>query len=601
MLQETPILNAKGYVKLELYNEEGVFYQKEKKNLVVQSANEIVANMMADPAKVLRVAQVDKGDSALSANSEGLFSFALSINHVAKQKLENNWGELNEVKVFELEELKNLVSLDSVLVGETPLVVDTDIFVLDAAKGKIEFAVAPKENVGIRFTQVKNPYMKMIAGTELVKVNGVEWKRAAKANNTSKTYQVNALTGEILFEVATKLVEVSYDYHMNYALGFMALGGKPTSSHPNYQPVEFGNTNKLDTFMKNELPNSRMPIVYPASVSSGATELEPAIPTQPIAIVKKEASLTILDTGDDVTKVLSYDLANKHDTSTGLIGRMLHSIEKVTNVTKSTVITEHVSVSTNSTSQVKIAIADEAVDLADEIKIEYILKLDNRHLIYQLGQAPVVKLVSVRHIDAVDQTNIKEYTLVDAGLRPNQGDVWISNPNTGHITFSQEPTGGPKVETPGQIQVEYMVNAGTIVKFVADFPKGVPAPSIESKTEVKTVVQGQSTLTLDYAIAKEATGAFKEPAITVVSSGHSKELSSGEYSISLDGKIITPTTLAKDDVVTVVYEYEKTTHDIYQVAMFDDKTGGKMFNISGIGPVTKDKNTGMRVTWSVTF
>jgi|GEM_PF-3510599 len=598
MLKDVSSMNPKGHVKLELYNDEGVFYTKEKKNLVVQSANEIVAHMMADPAKVLRINQVDKGDSALTANSNSLYPFSLTVQHEVKGRLENNWGTTNTKTEFQLEELKGITSLDAVTVGDTQLVINEDVFVVDAEAGKIQFAQAPTDNVVIRFHKVKNPYMKMIVGTETVTVNGVPWKRATVANNAQKKYQVDYRTGEILFQSPVSNVEVKYDYHMNYCLGFMALGGKPNSSHPNYQPVEFGHSNRLDTFMKNELPGSRMPIMYPASVSNGATELEPAIPTQPIASVQKTATVTIIDTGDGTTKQLVYDLPNIHDSGSGAAGRTLLELVTVKNVTLNNAdILAGTKIKTNTFSSVKIEFASSDVNIGDSVQVIYRLKLDNRHLTYQLGQSPVVKLISVRHIDAVDNTKIREYNIVDSGLRPNQGDVWISNPNTGHITFSENPTGGPQVHTPGQLQVEYMVNSGTVVKFVADFPKGVPAPVLEDTTKVVNVVSGQTTITLDYPIAKNEQGVFIEPEVII----NGTKLSSSDYTISVDGKSITPNSLSAGQTVTVKHKYEKTTHDIYQVAMFDDKVGGKMFNISGIGPVTKDKNTGMRVTWSVTF
>jgi hypothetical protein len=597
MLKDISAMNPKGHVKLELYNDEGVFYTKEKKNLVVQSANEIIAHMMADPAKVLRVKQVDKGDSALSANSDLLYPFALTVQHEVKSRFENNWGAANTETEFQLDELKGITSLDEVSVGGTNLVINEDVFLVDAEQGKIRFAVAPKDNVVIRFHKVKNPYMKIIAGTEVVTVNGTPWERAAVADNETNKYQVDYRTGEILFEAPVQNVRVEYDYHMNYCLGFMALGGKPSPSHPNYQPVEFGNSNRLDTFMRNELPGSRMPIMYPAAVFNGATELEPAIPTQPIASVQKTTTIVITDIGDGSTKKLTYDLPNLHDSGSGPTGRMLLELVSVQNTTTSVDIKAGVTIPTNTLSAVNIRFADADVNIGDTVQVVYRLKLDNRHLIYQLGQSPVVKLVSVRHIDAVDNTKIKEYNIVNDGLRPNEGDVWISNPNTGHITFSENPTGGPPVHTPGQLQVEYMVNSGTVVQFIADFPKGVPAPVLEDATKVVNVVAGQTTIILDYPIAKDDTGAFIEPEVTV----NGTPLTSADYTISVDGRSITPNSLSAGQVVTVNYQYEKTTHDIYQVAMFDDKTGGKMFNISGIGPVTKDQSTGMRVTWSVTF
>lgn len=605
MLKDISAMNPKGHVKLELYNDEGVFFIKEKKNLVVQSANKIVAEMMADPAKVLRVSQVDKGDAALSANSDLLYPFNLTVKAEAKTKFENNWGIANINTDFDIEELKGITSLDEVKVGEATLVINQDVFLIDAAKGKIKFAVAPTEAVVIEFHKVKNPYMKMIAGTEVVKVNGETWNRGVTPNNEGKVYSVNYRTGEVYFQTAQVKVEVTYDYHMNYSLGFMALGGKPSPLHPNYQPVEFGNSNKLDVDMSNELPGSRMAIQYPSSITEGATELEPAIPTQAIATVAKtKADLTINHNGDGATKVLTYALPNVHDSGSGAVGRTLFEVTAVRNTTTSTdILPANVTIVTNTLGLVEVKFLDADVAVGDIIKIDYRLKLDDRHLVYQLGQSPVVELKSVKHTDA-GTGKITEYNIINAGLKPNEGDVWISNPNTGHITFaSGNPVGKdpankpPQVQTPGQLTIEYKVNSGTVVKFVADFPKGVPAPSVEEITKTVNIVTGQTSVTLDYPIAKDVTGLFLEPVVKVGAT----TLASGQYTISLDGKTITPNSISVGQVVSVKHKYEKTTHDIYQVAMFDDKIGGKMFNISGIGPVTKDKNTGMRVTWSVTF
>lgn len=608
-MNDTATLNAKGHVKLELYNNDGVFYTKEKKNLVVQSANKIVAEMMADPAKVVRVSEVDKGDASPSANSDLLYPFHLSVQAEEKVKFENNWGATNTTAEFQLEELKNITSLDKVTVGVSELIIDKDVFLLDAANGRIKFAVAPTEAVIIHLHRVKNPYMRMIAGTEVVKAEGMLFERADVADTATKKYQVDARTGQVLFATAVKNVEVSYDYHMNYSLGFMGLGGKRHETDPNFQPVEFGNSNKLDIDMKNEFAGSRVPIHFPASIEGGATELDPAIPTQPITSVMKDQNITIIDNGDTTSpqKITIYELPNQHDGGFGLAGRSLLEIVSAKNVTTDTDIKGGVTVVTNTLSKVEVEFADADVSIGDEVYVEYRLKVDNSHLVYQLSQSPVVELVSVKHTSAVDSSDVREYKVIDSGLKPQQGDVWISNSGTGHITFSLSPVGidpakpAPEVHTPGQLTVEYRVNSGTIIKFVADFPKGVPAPTLADKTDSTIIVSGQTSVSLSYAIAKDKTGMFIEPEVIVNSGGVATTLSSAEYSISTDGKTITPNNLLTNDTVTVNYQYEKETHDIYQVAMFDDKVGGKMFNISGIGPVTKDKNTGMRVTWSVTF
>jgi len=80
---ETMPLTTKGHVKLELYNEEGTFFEKEKHNIVVQSANEIVASVLADPAKKVRVDQTDKGETELTAEPEG-YPFNLSAQNIKR-------------------------------------------------------------------------------------------------------------------------------------------------------------------------------------------------------------------------------------------------------------------------------------------------------------------------------------------------------------------------------------------------------------------------------------------------------------------------------------------------------------------------------------
>ncbi len=598
MLKDISAMNPKGHVKLELYNEDGTFYTKEKKNLVVNSANEIVAAMMADPAKVLRVNQVDKGDTSLSANSESLYSFGLTVQSEEKIHFEYNVGSTGSQTVFHLENLKGITDLNKVTVGGVVLENDKDVFLKDAESGIIEFKEAPTETVEIVFHKIKNPYMKIIKGTESVTVKGEIWSKSTTANHLEKTYQIDYRTGEVLFEQPVQQVKVTYDYHMSYSLGFMAIGGKPSVDHENYQPVEFGNTNRLDTFMKNELAGSRMPVHYPATVSDGAKEVEPSIPTQPIASVQKAATLAIVNNVDGVSTKLIYNLPNLHDSGSGQTGRELLEIMSAINSTTGENVTDRVAIESNSLTKVEIKFAEDAVSENDTVNVTYRLKLDNRHLTYQLGQSPVVELVAVRHVDAVNSENVRSYNIVSRGLRPNEGDVWVSNPNTGHITFSSNPTGGPAVHTPGQLYVEYKVNSGTVVRFVADFPKGVPAPSIENApTKSVTVVSGQTSVNLDHPIAKGEDGSFIEPVVAV----DGEVIEPAGYQISLDGKTITPNSLIAGQSVTVEYKYEKSTYDIYQVAMFDEKVGGKMFNISGIGPVTKDKNTGMRVTWSVTF
>src|SRR5690606_34224724 len=108
-----------------------------------------------------------------------------------KSRFENNWGAANEATELVVEDLKGITTLDEVLVGTESLVIDQDVFLMDAEKGTIKFATAPKDAVEIRFHKVENPYMKVIAGTEKVTVNGEVWERSTIASNDNKKYQIN--------------------------------------------------------------------------------------------------------------------------------------------------------------------------------------------------------------------------------------------------------------------------------------------------------------------------------------------------------------------------------------------------------------------------
>ena len=101
---------------------------------------------------------------------------------------------------------------------------------------------------------------------------------------------------------------------------------------------------------------------------------------------------------------------------------------------------------------------------------------------------------------------------------------------------------------------------------------------------------------LQKAVAKDNNGDFEVISVTRNGSDES-------YTVHADGTRIDVSNVVPGDNVVVEYKYLEEKHEIYQVAMFDEKdpSKSKMFNISGIGPVTKDENTGMRITWSVTF
>lgn len=587
MLNDTSLLNPQGRVKLELYNEEGVFFTKEKKNLVVTSANEIVANMMSDPAKTSRYTEVNEGNSERTPNGEGHFNFPLSVQSHVLKTTTHDVLSTNENTDFNIDELRDIEEILSIKVGEDELIIDQDVFLFDAETGTLHFEEAPKELIEVKFLAVNDKQVAIIAGTERVTVNGEEWMRGLKPSNSDKVYAFNHKTGKLAFEQITSDIKVQYDCLKHYGLGFMGLGGKP-EGHPDHRPVSFSNVDKALTRMSQEFENARMPIIYPAATEEGKAELE-VLPTKPVATEQKEETITVVTKGfeEEVEKIYKLDDSGK---------RLLKiiSAEKIVSGSEDNevlVVGEDITINDAAAATVEI---QKELEKDDQVKVVFQMQQNNLHLNYQLAMTPVVELVSVVHEDAVTN-QVTAYEIQDRGMRIGSGDVWMMNPNAGILQFSSNPSNGIPVHTPGQITIQYRVNAGKVVKFVADFPKGVPGPIKLDQTDTFTST-GDTTFVLSHVVAKGTDSQFEVDKVT----RNGKEET---FNVHADGTRIDIDNVVAGDIIVVTYKYLEDAHEVYQVAMFDEKdtANSKMFNISGIGPVRKDKDTGMRITWSVTF
>lgn len=600
---------AKGHVKIELFDKFGqVYLTKEKKNLVVQNANAIVANVLADPAKRTRVNKIDTGATNSVVQPEG-YIFDLSIQAEKLVTHSHPVTAANTQKVFSFKEVANLTELKTVAVGSTNLVIDKDVFVQDAKAGTLLFEVAPTSAIILSANVEENNYGKVIAGTEIVKVSGVTYKRSNVASDADKTYKFDYKRGIVIFETYKDQVEVSYAYDTKYSLGFMGLGGKP-NGWDDFKPVQFALADKLRNEMENEFEDARMPIQFPAAVSQDAVEIQPSIIAKQMPIVdgvdsEKEFEITALPDG---SAKLEYSLSNMFNTTGAPTARLLHQIETVTNVTKGTTMTHAIEQNDYAGIKVKFNAADVAV--GDKFKVKYTLKLDNAYLSYQLAQAPAIELVAVKFRRSLDPSIALSYKIEKAGLVAGEGDVWISDSATGQITFNQAAMTGtapaPWTEE-GHLQVEYRINSGTTVRFIAEFPQGTPGPAVVSTEFNGTLPVNGTSIALPNEVAVDPTTGVVKP-VQVFLGTSATPLAASAYTVSGDRRTINLTGYSNPTATTAVrvkYDFLQESVDIYQVGMFDsaevDSTKTKMFNISGIGPITKDKNTGMRVTWAVTF
>lgn len=600
MLNDISGMNPKGHVKLELYNEAGeVTFTKEKRNMVVLDANKIVANMMAQPSRKNRI--TDKLVGNTSFNGDGVPTLNMNQYREEENTVSINVGS-NAVNEIKLEGEPYVTELISVNVDGNSLVIDEEVFIEDGPKGIVGFPdLGVTGSVIIKYRKVVNDMVDVVQGSEKVVVNGNKWRRSSSASDSNFNYTVNYRTGEIMFETAKSNVTLSYEYEMQYGLGFMGIGGLP-ANHPEGQPVSFSKNDKYRTRLDNEFANSRQPINFPLTIEEGKPEIDVLLAKNISSIERTLQRIELLeittpgvDGAADVTENI-YDYSVDVNTIDGK--RNLLSITRAEIISGELIgrnLLEHSEVTITDAKTGSIRIAPTLKELGfkagDKIELDYKLKAGTDHLVYQLNYSPVVELKAVRfenNLGAVVDIAVDATT---KGMELGEtGKVRVLNANAGTIEFTQEFE-TLLAQNPGKITVEYFVNSGTVVKFVTDFPKGVPGPLLIKDLEF---IPDTSKGLIEYN-APNSLDEVKEIRI------NGNPITA--YSINGTKITINDPSFVAGDVLVIRYDTQSSTHTIYTVAMFDqiDDSLSKMFNISGIGPVTKDKNTGMRITWSVTF
>lgn len=586
MLKDIAAMNPKGHVKLELYNEDGVFFTKEKHNLVVLDANKIVAGMMANPSKKIRISKTMKVDTTVNAEGKHVIELPFASEKVFS--VEKDLGSEN-VTEFQIDGAANVTTILEASLNDSPIQIGSSVFIKDGVKGIIGFGGTGATGVlKLKYRKVVNPLTELVKGTEVVTIGPNVWKKGVAPVDANTTYTVDAATGVLTFENAKAAVNISYDYEMKYALGFMGIGGLPEGRTP-YQPISFSKSEKFRSNLDNEFADARQPIQFPATVEEGKPEVDVLLAKNVSVVTKSGITLHLTDNG--VKPDRNYTL----DISTQGGNRPIYRLTSVTAIDGSNAGYDFLAngkVSVTDAETGKIAFATDApIEIGQSISLNYELVANNDHLRYQLNFSPVVELKSVRFEDNLGVVHDIPVDVNTKGMELGaEGKVQVINPNAGIIEFSKDVE-SILLNLPGTLTVEYFVNSGTVVKFVADFPKGVPGPVVVNADDfTPDTSSGATTYELPSKVNQ-----IKH----VFVAGEETQA----YSINGQQITITDPAFSAGVNLTIQYETLKESHDIYTVAMFDgiDPATSKMFNISGIGPVTKDQNTGMRITWSVTF
>ena len=148
----------------------------------------------------------------------------------------------------------------------------------------------------------------------------------------------------------------------------------------------------------------------------------------------------------------------------------------------------------------------------------------------------------------------------------------------------------PVSSTSKNIRIDFKWDSGATVNFVADFAPNVPPKTMETSSEAYTASAEQ----LEFPVRHEI---LDNLVVKVNGSTVGASVKSSDPTVA-----VLDSSAAAGDNVVIEYEYLKDEFEIYEVGLFNGAdSNAKMFAISGIGPITKDYNTGMRITWSITF
>ncbi|MEW6770019.1 MAG: hypothetical protein AB1330_01315 [Bacillota bacterium] len=484
-------LKARGNVCAELYDPVtgdilDVIYRR---NIVTINANAILAGLVSNPMNEVRYTKSAVLDTASVPDGDGFYRLNLPLARCSRRYVELVPGAATYELVADkpIYKLVKVVKTDGV--NSTVLAIGSDVRLVDEDAGKLVFkdqvGTVDNEKVQVDYLEVTNSQVRIIEGSESVKVGVTDFSRSwtGAPSDADNTYIIDYDTGEISFETAKAGVQVSFDYKQVAGISHMGVSNKP-DTHPAGVPIIFTDADKAKVALDAEYPGCRQPVIFPATVTVGTETSE---------------------------------VKNSNGT------------------------------------------------------VNYALNSNN---------VPLLELISVTHSNGTVY-NIRTASTTD----PNC--VWIADASIGAVEFSTAPPAGT-------ITFKYRWNSGTTVTFVADFPQGVPGAEDAQRTDIFNAVGGaNTTYVLTYPVKVDTT-----PAVLV----NGVSLAPDQWSLSEDRRIVTILiTLLGTETITVNYIYDKTFADIYEVGLFNRLSGGDMFAISGIGPITKDINVGMRVTWSITF
>ena len=328
MLQDREIVNAKGRVKIDIYDKNrNIIETIEKHNLVVNDSSKILAKALSNPSGFTEVNFTYQGNTTEYTNADGYYELQMPYHKCKLVKLNVLTTDIVSPStlgvdgvaesVIQLEEMYRPIDSIAFAKGINPvrsqvLKKDIDIFVVDSTKGIIgfNFDVTEYDSIDLELYVVKNLSVEIVPGSEVVET-AVRHYRSKTLNEKGQyikddsnefVYGVDYKTGKIFFSSMMSNVRVRYKYKIANGINYMGISDKP-QGHSLGRPVIISESQKFKKSLDAEYENSRQPLIFPCLVEYGSLCTEAFAGT---AVVGNELKL------DNIYPI--YELVSVEDT-----------------------------------------------------------------------------------------------------------------------------------------------------------------------------------------------------------------------------------------------------------------------------------------------
>lgn len=411
------------------------------------------------------------------------------------------------------------------------------------------------------------------------------------SDNTTNTYGIDYDAGVVYFGEQKEYVKVEYDYEVAPGANYMGLSDMPDDHDPRLPVSITEQTHLYATELDNEYKNARRPVKFPCSWDRGVERVKKfQAKFDGYEYFEYDAEEPILVNSQDTDPIILNEVGTTlkqgehYEVDSSGIVKVFNNMFSVDH--ENMTITFH---------------ADSTEFSGSSIFINYSYEDQTAGETKQNTDS-----VSTSTLTAGDDV----VSLVHA---PVEGSVRVTS---GSDLSSSSPVGIVR-----NFEFKYSADVGVIVNFVADFPNGTIEPIQNAKkvdyfNETQDFNAGTNgreiSLSEDINMVYDAWAkASEDDAWQKLEANVDYTHRNGNFVIGVNDGTSEFAAWPTDSngnqyrYFKISYGHYKDEFGVYEVGLFNgrnpDSENSIMFAIAGLGPVYVDQNTGLRITWSITF